>query len=81
MNWLSAIVSESFEDFVTSLSSYPECHKHPICLNETTIVFEYDENKSQANLNKHGINFINAQKLWDNLNLVEIPTKYVDEQR
>jgi len=44
-------------------------------------VFEYDENKSQSNLGKHGINFIEAQKLWDDPNLLEIPVKTQDEQR
>ncbi len=44
-------------------------------------VFEYDENKSQSNLVKHGINFIEAQKLWDDPNLLEIPVKTQDEQR
>ena len=27
--------------------------------------FEYDENKSQSNLEKHGIDFIDASKIWD----------------
>ncbi len=44
-------------------------------------VFEYDENKSQSNLAKHGINFIEAQNLWDDPNLLEIPAKTQDEQR
>lgn len=44
-------------------------------------VFEYDENKSQSNFAKHGINFIEAQKLWDDPNLLEIPAKTEDEQR
>ena len=44
-------------------------------------VFEYDENKSQSNLTKHGIDFIEAQKLWDDPNLLEIPAKTEDEQR
>jgi len=26
--------------------------------------FEYDENKSKTNQQKHGIDFIEAQKLW-----------------
>ena len=44
-------------------------------------VFEYDENKSQSNLAKHGINFIEAQKLWNDPNMLEIPAKTQDEQR
>jgi uncharacterized DUF497 family protein len=43
--------------------------------------FEYDENKSQSNLTKHGIDFIEAQKLWNNPNLLEIPSRIQDEPR
>ena len=39
------------------------------------ILFEYDENKSQINQSKHGINFNDAQLLWDDPELVEIPAK------
>ena len=38
-------------------------------------VFEYDENKSQINLSKHGINFNDAQLLWDAPDFVAIPAK------
>jgi uncharacterized protein len=44
-------------------------------------VFEYDENKSQSNLVKHGIDFVEAQKLWDAPNLLEIPVSAQDEPR
>lgn len=44
-------------------------------------VFEFDERKSQANLEKHGINFIEAQKLWQDPYLIEIPAKTFDESR
>ena len=43
--------------------------------------FEFDEPKSQANLSKHGINFIDAQLLWDDPRLLEIPAKTEDEPR
>ncbi|HPV44487.1 MAG TPA: BrnT family toxin, partial [Methylotenera sp.] len=43
------------------------------------IVFEFDEAKSQANLLKHGINFIDAQDLWNDPRLLEIPAKTEDE--
>lgn len=43
--------------------------------------FEFDESKSQANLFKHGINFIDAQLLWDDPRLLEIPAKTEDEPR
>lgn len=35
--------------------------------------FEYDENKSQSNLAKHGIDFVQAQELWNDHDLLEIP--------
>jgi len=37
--------------------------------------------KSSANQTKHGINFIDAQQLWDDPNILEIPAKTVDEPR
>jgi uncharacterized DUF497 family protein len=44
-------------------------------------VFEYDENKSQSNLIKHGIDFVEAQKLWDDPNRLEISARTQDELR
>jgi uncharacterized protein len=43
--------------------------------------FEYDENKSQSNLKKHGIDFIAAQQLWNDPDLLEIPARDQDESR
>ena len=43
--------------------------------------FEYGENKSQSNLKKHGIDFLEAQKLWNDPNLLEIPARTQDESR
>ena len=40
------------------------------------IDFEYDEQKSRANLDKHGIDFVAAQALWDDPYLIEIPQKH-----
>lgn len=45
------------------------------------VTFEYDEAKSQANLLKHGISFVDAQALWDDPRLLEIPAKTEDEPR
>ena len=45
------------------------------------ITFEFNEQKSQANLLKHGINFIDAQALWGDPRLLEIPAKTEDEPR
>ena len=43
--------------------------------------FEFDEAKSQANLDKHGIDFIAAKGLWGDPYLLEIRAKSEDEQR
>lgn len=47
----------------------------------TMIAFEFDETKSQANLLKHDINFVDAQQLWNDPMLLEIPAKTEDEPR
>ena len=44
-------------------------------------MFEFDDSKSKSNLQKHGIDFIAAQALWDDSNLLEIPAKTLDEPR
>tara|TARA_B100001093_G_scaffold516743_1_gene596238 strand:+ start:2723 stop:2986 length:264 start_codon:yes stop_codon:yes gene_type:complete len=43
--------------------------------------FEYDPDKSAANLAKHGIDFEAAQGLWLDPDLLEIKAKTVDEPR
>ena len=45
------------------------------------MLFEYDENKSASNSQKHGIDFEQAQLLWDDPELLEIPAKTMDEMR
>ena len=37
--------------------------------------FEFDEHKSQLNKDKHGLDFVEAQKLWNDPDLIEIPTR------
>ena len=37
--------------------------------------FEFDERKSRANKVKHGIDFVEAQALWLDEALVEIPAR------
>ena len=44
-------------------------------------VFEFDERKSQTNLEKHGIDFVDAQALWRDPDLIEIPARTTDEPR
>jgi len=43
--------------------------------------FEYDDDKSTANLKKHGIDFLDAQALWKDPDLLEIRAKSDDEPR
>lgn len=43
--------------------------------------FEYDEEKSRRNKEKHGIDFVEAQRLWEDTERVEIPAKTDDENR
>ena len=42
--------------------------------------FEYDENKSKINKEKHGIDFVEAQNLWQDKNALIIPANIVDEE-
>lgn len=43
--------------------------------------FEFDENKSKSNKQKHGISFNEAKELWEDMDYVEIPIKTSDEPR
>jgi uncharacterized DUF497 family protein len=43
--------------------------------------FEFDIKKSHSNKKKHGIDFVEAQKLWEDPFLLEIPLKNIDEER
>ena len=43
--------------------------------------FEFDPEKSTSNKKKHGIDFVEAQALWDDLDFIEIPLVTVDEPR
>ena len=43
--------------------------------------FEFDRTKSASNAEKHGINFAEAQALWADPDLLEIPAQAVDEPR
>jgi uncharacterized DUF497 family protein len=43
--------------------------------------FEFDEAKSQSNKAKHGIDFVEAQALWLDDILIDIPARTQDEPR
>ena len=45
------------------------------------ITFEFDATKSESNRIKHGIDFVEAQGLWNDPMLLEIPAKTEDEPR
>lgn len=52
-------------------------------------MFEFDENKSLSNLEKHGIDFESAKKLWtaifttrgENIRIISVRRSRVSEQR
>jgi len=46
-----------------------------------TVELEFDPDKSAANKRKHGIDFLEAQSLWDDPDLIELPARTHDEPR
>jgi len=44
------------------------------------VKFEYDENKSRINKEKHNIDFVEAQKLWQDEDALVVPAQMVDEE-
>lgn len=43
--------------------------------------FEYDQNKSVSNLEKHGIDFEQAKQLWEDDQRAEVAVAYEGEER
>ena len=43
--------------------------------------FEFDSRKSAVNKEKHGIDFLEAQGLWDDPDVLQIPVKTSDVPR
>jgi uncharacterized DUF497 family protein len=43
--------------------------------------FEFDTMKSESNKQKHGMDFYEAQGLWDDPDFIEIPIRTSDEPR
>jgi uncharacterized DUF497 family protein len=43
--------------------------------------FEFDPKKSASNRSKHGIDFVEAQALWEDPDFVEISARTTDEPR
>ena len=45
------------------------------------MLFEFDLKKSDANKQKHGLDFNEAQALWGDPDLIEVPVQAIDEPR
>jgi uncharacterized protein len=45
------------------------------------MAFDFDPRKSAMNLAKHGIDFVEAQRLWADPYLMEVPARTQDEPR
>lgn len=43
--------------------------------------FEFDPQKSELNLKKHGIDFFQAQLLWEDPERIVFPARTIDEPR
>jgi uncharacterized DUF497 family protein len=43
--------------------------------------FEFDNNKSEENKKRHGIDFVEAQMVWDDPDRIEVPARTIDEPR
>lgn len=43
--------------------------------------FEFDRKKSESNLKKHGIDFVDAQAIWQDPDFIEVQAKSEDEPR
>ncbi|MGA7538026.1 MAG: BrnT family toxin [Steroidobacteraceae bacterium] len=48
---------------------------------ESVVGFEYDQDKRAANKDKHGLDCEEAQELWCDPDLLEIPARTTDEPR
>jgi uncharacterized DUF497 family protein len=45
------------------------------------VKFEFDEAQSSSNKAKHGIDFVKAQELWEDMYRLETPALSLDESR
>lgn len=45
------------------------------------IAFEFDPDKSERDKKRHGIDFHEAEALWDDPDLIEIPAKTIEDRR
>ena len=42
--------------------------------------FEYDDTKSKINKEKHGIDFVEAQNLWQNADALIVPARIIEDE-
>ena len=45
------------------------------------MIFEYDKQKSKRNKDKHGIDFVEAQHIWEDPDCIMIPARTIGESR
>ena len=43
--------------------------------------FEFDKKRRQSNKGKHGIDFVEAQRLWEDPDRIEVAARTADEPR
>lgn len=43
--------------------------------------FEFDPRKSKSNIGKHGIDFVSAQAMWEDVDRLVLPARIEDEPR
>lgn len=43
--------------------------------------FQFDSRKSRSNRAKHGIDFVEAQRLWNDPDMLVVPARTTDEPR
>lgn len=52
-----------------------------VFLYQNYMKFEFDPGKSVSNHAKHGVDFVEAQALWDDEDLLVLSLRFEDEQR
>ena len=45
------------------------------------MTFDFDKQKSERNKEKHGIDFVEAQRIWEDPEFVMIPARTIGESR
>ena len=69
----------TYQSSIHNFNYYLQYTANPSLKNK--VQFEYDPNKSQSNKVKHGIDFDEAQALWEDSQRIEIQARTTDEPR